>query len=673
MSDSWKEAKIPENLKPITALTALRKEGGKGYQAFDLWAVTSQGVARYDNKEWHLGEVFSTRTDETVVSKVKAYFNVSDEAELAKIIKRVAAANNERNYEFLVWLRDTVMANVPSDYNLRESMVKGFDSLLSAYDQCLINWSRLKEAHQQFSDGMKDGKLSQQELDRINFAVEKSRNRFIPEEFLIPYSAVLEGECFDIAASLELLLVATTENLYAYDGRRWRPLHTPIDSVQYGRVNTLAALDKHILVGTDNGLLMFSGAKLRPFEKAEQLPTGNVTAIGTRDANDIWIVLDNDLYHYNGASWTNNRQYTAVLDDTPESIATKFSIYGTASEKQKYLLKLEEANKNGVSANAGDLAETGGQRKTLVDLMQQMNQGEAASIDSTAETALNEGGTANADPSTEAAENMPVENVDVVQSLEVKRLKVNPGDVIRVPYLAEIKGKVNSIHVHFDDIWLGTEYGIVHFDGKKWDMPGYKDTVVNLPLNMPELTSKVALTDTAKMIDYSTRITVLNDLSENQELPNVKIKVPYNPAATAVNEIGQHADKVFFATAEGLIEYDGEKWRRSDLKDMAETNTIDIRSIDDELWVANKDKVVIKANGRMEMSTMYVKWLPELADDLYYVFLSAVGPKSGWGTFGGNLTFISYGKFSRTLETGPTVIDEFESFDFAGTVSFGTA
>ncbi len=675
LADSWKESRIPGNLKPITALTALRKEGGSGYMAYDLWALTAKGVARFDNKDWHLGEVFSTRTDETVAGKVKAYFNITDEAELARVAKRVAAANNDRDYQFIIWLRDTVLANTPADYNMFESLSKGFDSLLTAYELCLINWSRVREAQQEFSDGMKDSKLSEQELDKINFAVEKSRNRFIPEEFLIPYSAILEGTPFDIAASLELLLVATTENIYAYDGRRWRPLHSADDSVQFGDVHTLFALDKHILVGTDNGLMTFSGAKLRPAEKSEQLPSGKVSAIGARDLNDIWIVLNNDLFHYNGTAWSNSRPYTAVLDDTPETLATKFSIYGTAAEKQKFLVKLEQVNQQVSNENTQALVTSDGSRKNLLELMQEMKQPDTTGEGGVPSTTDGNYDSSQAEISAAeiVADMASAENNVVTEQPQVKKLTINPGDVIKVPYLAEIKGRVNAIQVNFDDIWLGTEYGIVHFNGKKWELPGYRDTVVNLPINIPELTGTVVLSDTAKMLDYSTRITVLNDLSDNQVVPNVKIKVPHNPAAANVNEIGRRDDKMFFATTEGLIEYDGEKWRRSDLKGMDETNTIDIRSIDDELWVANKDKVVIKANGRMEMTTMYVKWLPELADDLYYVFLSAVAPKSGWGTFGGNLTFISYGKFDRTGSSGPQVIGQFDSFDFAATVSFGTA
>ncbi|MCH7948689.1 MAG: PorV/PorQ family protein, partial [candidate division Zixibacteria bacterium] len=149
------------------------------------------------------------------------------------------------------------------------------------------------------------------------------------------------------------------------------------------------------------------------------------------------------------------------------------------------------------------------------------------------------------------------------------------------------------------------------------------------------------------------------------------VKLPKNPAASPVNEISRRDDKVYFATSNGLIEYDGDRWRRSDLRGMDRTNAIDIRSIGEELWIASVDKVVVKANGNPSVSTMYSPWLRQLAPDLYYVFISGVFPVSGWGTAGLSATYISYGKFIRTGEAGPQSLGEFDSFDFAVSASFG--
>jgi hypothetical protein len=91
-----------------------------------------------------------------------------------------------------------------------------------------------------------------------------------------------------------------------------------------------------------------------------------------------------------------------------------------------------------------------------------------------------------------------------------------------------------------------------------------------------------------------------------------------------------------------------------------------------EDWIASGERMVVKGRGRSEISLMHVNWLPELADDLYYEFLSFVSPKEGLGTFGGSVTFISYGKFLETDEVG-NIVGEFDSFDYAVALSYGVS
>ncbi len=78
------------------------------------------------------------------------------------------------------------------------------------------------------------------------------------------------------------------------------------------------------------------------------------------------------------------------------------------------------------------------------------------------------------------------------------------------------------------------------------------------------------------------------------------------------------------------------------------------------------------ASARPQISTMYVKWLPELADDLYYTFFSYVQNVRSVGTLGAFVSFISYGKIHRTDEQG-NPMGEFDAFDFAFQASYGTS
>jgi len=200
-------------------------------------------------------------------------------------------------------------------------------------------------------------------------------------------------------------------------------------------------------------------------------------------------------------------------------------------------------------------------------------------------------------------------------------------------------------------------------------MPGYSNNKIDSATTIADLIKSKSAQ--SSYIISAANFAVVNGIDGDMVASGSIVKLPKNPAASPVNEISRREGKVYFATSNGLIEYDGEKWSRSNLRGMDRSNAIDIRSIGDELWVASDDKIVVKANGRSDFSMMYVKWLPELADDLYYMYGSGVFPVSGWGTVGFAAAYISYGKFTRTGETGPQPLGEFDSFDFAVSASFG--
>ena len=46
----------------------------------------------------------------------------------------------------------------------------------------------------------------------------------------------------------------------------------------------------------------------------------------------------------------------------------------------------------------------------------------------------------------------------------------------------------------------------------------------------------------------------------------------------------------------------------------------------------------------VELTLQHSKWLPQLADDLYFEFLGYAQQLKGWGGIGGNITFMSMGE-----------------------------
>lgn len=69
-------------------------------------------------------------------------------------------------------------------------------------------------------------------------------------------------------------------------------------------------------------------------------------------------------------------------------------------------------------------------------------------------------------------------------------------------------------------------------------------------------------------------------------------------------------------------------------------------------------------------SATYFKWLPYLADDLYYLHFSYVRPVEGIGTFGVSLPYLSLGEQERINATGDSQ-GTFNSSDMAVSLSYG--
>ncbi len=615
IASTWVEASLPAAYRPVKSLVALKAaSGGERYLGYDIWAIGAKGIIRYDNKRWYTAELFRTRTDQTVQGLVTKYFNLSDQARTDTVVARVARLNSAMSYDTLAAYVQAVQAAVPQGYKDTAALRTACDSLLALYPQCRISWDRIAEGRHVWADGAKGGTISPRDMDRIFFSLEHARNRFIPEELQIPYSAILEGEPTTLASNGDVLFVGTTSGLALYNGRSWRTF-TEADGLPSGYITALAALPGSAVIGTSRGAAMYDGAGIAKFKDTVGLPADTVVALAARRAGDFYAVVHNDLFHWDGIRWSNNMGYTVAVDDTPETIATKFAIYGSAAERKTYLEKLL-----------------------------QIPQAEPVSKDTT----------------------------KIIDST-VATSPFVPGNNIVVPYLAGFRGRVTSLSLIGDAIWVGTEYGVLYFDKNRWHTPGYRDAKVADGQTLASFTAerRGVPVDTQA---YGQILRTINDLSSDTLVVGQVLKVRANPAASWVNSISFHDEAVVVATSEGLLEYRDNQWARADIHGLGNTPTRTVFANQEELWLGTADRVVISARGRSEATVMHTKWLPELASDLYYDF-AGIAPAhlKGLGTIGGNITFISYGTFLRTGEQNPNIIGTFESFDLAATVSFGTS
>jgi len=639
LSSTWITSDVPGRFRPIRAIAPVSTGSEDNYLDYDIWAISQAGLIRYNNKGWFTGEVFSTRTDETVVGKTRNYFNVTDDAKLAVIVDKVAAANNRGTLADLEELRTRIVSHLPGDYDRRQEVLDNLDSLVAAYPQCRVNWDRTDEARDRLNEALRDSVMSKDDLERLAASLNRSSNRFLPEDLEIPYSAVFAGELTCMVPIGKQLIVGSTDGLARYTGESWQ-LYTTADGLPSNNITALHAIGPLILIGTDSGLAQYDRTIIKPITAEEQnLPAGPVQAIGGTFTSDLYVVVNNELYHYNSHTWSNDFAYTVSIGDSLGTLADKFSLYKNAVDRDRFVEKYKAMYKS-LIGHAADIAVPAAETSD-------------STMDSTTVTT----------PSN-AFEGIP--GVDA---------PLKPGEIIRVPYAASIKGEVNALFVDFRQrIWLGTEYGVFSFDGQRWQNFGYKNYTMLEGETLNDLVSRRAGLSADEAAAYRTALLELNDLTDGVE-PSLgeSLWIYSHPGALPVHSFGSTGDRLLVATDGGLLEYDGALWSRAEVQSASQDKVIGMVMLEDNAWIASPDKVVIRGRGHSEISLMHVNWLPELADDLYYEFLSGVTSKDGWGTFGGSVTFISYGKFARTLEGSPEVVGEFESFDVALTASYGTS
>lgn len=587
LSDSWIQTDVPESYRPVSAIAALKTSSGSSYTSYEIWALTKQGLARYDHKRWYLSESFSTRTSETLRGIISSYFNLREGDQLDEIVHRVAVFNNRRDISNVEKLRDSSLAVVSSEYNRLADMTQQLDSLVASYDRCLVNWDKVDEAYKLLAKGLEDGNFDQTETDRLFFAIEKAHTRFIPETINIPYSAYISGEINYLASTDEFVVIGSDEGLYSYNGKNWRS-HNEDENLPSTNITALYSIGKTVLVGTDSGMVRHGGLGVSALPNSGNLPSGYVSALGGGENGRLFAVIDGDLWGFNGNSgnnWSNSFSYKVAIDETPEKIAEQFLTTDTPEERAAFVAKLKELNQR-LTAPAQPAMPDSAMTDTT------------AMSDSTTMT-----------DSTEIA---------APEAKPMAELALTPGMLIEVPYVVKLDEKINAIYYDVKGhIWLATDNGVLKFDNREgWSRHGTE---------------------------------------------------------TEVADVTGNGSKVVIASNKGVfVTEDGIKFNSAGIKGIGSNPMIGIHAGDNGMWYASDSRIVTGAKAQTQLSFMHVKWLPELASDLYYEFFSAVGNVKDWGTFGGNVTFISYGTFSRTLKD-PTPVGEFDSFDVAVTLNYGSS
>ncbi len=257
--------------------------------------------------------------------------------------------------------------------------------------------------------------------------------------------------------------------------------------------------------------------------------------------------------------------------------------------------------------------------------------------------------------------------------------EIAAGTAVNIPYRLAFESEITCLTTDLSgQLWVGTEKGLKSFSNKRWRSYGYRAWTPDEPITLTDLArayieASLGQQATQNRMDAFARWTAnYNNLELDATIEAGRTIYLYaNPTGGAIRSLMSDGRKMYVGSKYGLLTYDDGQWGRLYQAGLDHADCVAMAQAGRDLWFFTPDKVINYARAQSEFTVMYVKWLPNLAEDIYYGYASFVSHKEGLGTLGANATILSYGEVQRT-DRDPTVLGSFNPFDFSFGLSFGT-
>ena len=418
-------------------------------------------------------------------------------------------------------------------------------------------------------------------------------------------------------------------------------LRIPYRALFPDTLTSIASEGDLLWVATKKGLFVFDRKQWRRYGQKDGLPSDYITAILPVSKRLTWVGTDQGMAKFDGAKWSISPLGKDLSDKHVVDVANR-------GEKELW------------AATQRELFKFDGQTW-------QPHERYAFRIGDDLEKVIRRFlGTED-----ERKISQAIGFVRVYNALQDSAL--SPGEEINLPYNLAINAEITTLVI--DDnhhLWVGTKWGLKRYADNGWSTYGYRLYTAKEGDDVTKVAEKFLESgDKERAERFSQMIMEYNHLESAQLEPGQKLYVYYNATGSHILSLADAGGKLFVGTEYGTVRWDGEEWGRYYHSGLERAKTKKIIYRDGELWFTTPEKAVVYAHAKRELTLMHVNWLPELASDLYYEYLSYVQHMEGWGTVGINVTFLSLGKNVRTDESG-AVKGEFDSYEAALAFSYGT-
>lgn len=574
------------------------------YLKYDIWGLVNGKLARWNGESWLTGTYRTLKERGSLQTLIERYTGLSEE-QAAGYVDKIARANNELEPEVIDSLKNVILPAVTPDYIYKEEIEYGFEKLHKAYLRLRLNLEGLEILKADITQALSEDPPSIEILDKIAFGFDRAIASKSNRGIWIPYNLILPDNINCISSDDDFVYLGTDLGFFRFDPKRlrWASFNMETDSLPSNRITAIEKFGtRSMLMGTDNGIIKFTGRKVEIFDSESGAPEGIITSITASRNKRAWAATENGLYYYDGSFWHNSRNKKLSIGETMESAVRNF--YGVFGEVWQDKLTGEIAR-----LMAGD-------------------------IDS-----------------------------------------VEAGQSISLPYNLGYKGRITHLSVSSGgDLWIGTTSGIVMFTDDGFRHFGYKRfNVPNNGMTISDIAAQfIPDRDQSKIDMLAALIKDYNGLYSEILSAGDEVFVYANALGSGISAVKAiSSNRALVATSFGIVEYNDKKWGRLQNAELSNRKVTNIHTRDNELWVVLPEKVSVYSSAKINFTFMHSNYLVQLADDLYYDYLSVVYPTKEWGTFGFDITFLSYGKQERRGETGAD-LGTFYSYDIAFTLSYGT-
>jgi hypothetical protein len=357
LTGTWKvfEGSDKDDIKDIVLVKNSLPENN--YRQYDIWGLVNNRLSKWDGIRWMTGSKQELKAGSSLKSLVIRYTGLSEDS-AAPYIDKLARETNSVTPEEIDSLKVRLTSALPEKYSYKEEMNLGFEKINKAWLELRLNPDGFAQIRSDIYAALKDSVPSTEKLDKLAFGFNRAISTKGDRSIWIPYDIILPDTINCLGSDEDNVYVGTNAGLFRLepDKLKWTSFTSRTDSTMVS--DNITAIDKAgrrtMYIGTEKGLMSFTGRNFNSFPSDDKAPRGKITAIGADGDRNVWAAAGNELYHYDGIKWQNAvEKQLAVGQTLIKSIQSFYGDFGTV-DSDKIMAEISSANsKLGDSTNAG--------------------------------------------------------------------------------------------------------------------------------------------------------------------------------------------------------------------------------------------------------------------------------------------------------------------------------